>query len=443
MAPPTGTRLVKNCIFYSDPGLWSPKNFTITNCYFGDGIACSPDNPFWASFDGNFVCKTQASESVVLGDITNCFLLADPSPPSTPISFFLLGENADSNVTGNVCQSVGPTSWINYWFGETEGAGPDRTYTFKNNIILAPQGGGSMPLGGLDSNTSVTYTDYTVAEHNTICTNGMSSMNEGVVVGAKANTVLSLKSNIFYNANGVAGNYAFNNMSPTPTLDAMPAANADYNGWFGLSTVPIGTWNDIADGTVYNSPMSGSTPPGVHDVANVNPQFLDPTRDLQSWDASLGGPGTIASALARIQQDPTLTKSSLLPYIQTGFAPTNPAYKGTAADGGDIGAVPVVVPAQSSLIGIPASPNVSPSLQASQNVSQSVTFSVGAGAGGGAAAITIQTQKAVVQKKVSPAKPTVAQASPSSQAGVRTRNVPFKASRFRLLQSVSSLSTED
>lgn len=86
--------------------------------------------------------------------------------------------------------------------------------------------------------------------------------------------------------------------------------------------------------------MSGATRPGVHDQANVNPQFTDPTRNLQTWDASLGGPGTIASALGRIQHDPTLTNASLLPYIRNGFAPTNPAYKGTAADGGDIGAVP-------------------------------------------------------------------------------------------------------
>ena len=113
---------------------------------------------------------------------------------------------------------------------------------------------------------------------------------------------------------------------------------ADYNAWMGLATVPAGTWNDAADGTIYNTPLSVT--PGVHDIPNVNPDFVDPTRSLQTWDAMLGGPGTLASALARIQADPTLTTTSLLPWVKAGYAPTNPALDGTGSDGTYIGAVP-------------------------------------------------------------------------------------------------------
>ena len=58
------------------------------------------------------------------------------------------------------------------------------------------------------------------------------------------------------------------------------------NCWDGFSTVSgspnpwAGVTGDtgVEVGTVYNSPMSGSVVPGAGDLANVDPQFLDPTR---------------------------------------------------------------------------------------------------------------------------------------------------------------------
>ena len=135
------------------------------------------------------------------------------------------------------------------------------------------------------------------------------------------------------------------------------------------STVPAGTWKiDPADGTVYPTPITGTTPPGVHDQTNVNPDFTDPTRNLQSWDAWLGGPGTVAGALALLQQNPALTDSSLLPYIQTGFAPTNPAYHGTGLGGTDIGAVPANV--QNTML---TSQSLTPSTDTVRIASQSLS----------------------------------------------------------------------
>jgi hypothetical protein len=47
----------------------------------------------------------------------------------------------------------------------------------------------------------------------------------------------------------------------------------------------------------------------------------------------------VADALTYLKADPTLTYTSLIPYVRAGFAPRNPALHGTAHDGGDIGAV--------------------------------------------------------------------------------------------------------
>jgi len=97
---------------------------------------------------------------------------------------------------------------------------------------------------------------------------------------------------------------------------------------------------NASDNTIYNSPMTGTTPPGVHDVANVFPNFMDPTRNLFTWDASLHGAGTAASAVARIKANLSLTKTSLIPYIRAGFTlPNGSPYLNAGHDGQNIGAV--------------------------------------------------------------------------------------------------------
>jgi hypothetical protein len=71
----------------------------------------------------------------------------------------------------------------------------------------------------------------------------------------------------------------------------------------------------------------------------ADPQLVDPERDVAKWDLSLGGPGTEDSAYARLFVDPTLTRTSLIPYLKAGFAPTNAALATAAHDGGTIGAM--------------------------------------------------------------------------------------------------------
>jgi hypothetical protein len=138
----------------------------------------------------------------------------------------------------------------------------------------------------------------------------------------------------------------------------MTAGQTTNNAYTSLATVPAGTWNDVADGTVYNTPMSGTTAPGANDIKlgsisdarTQGPMFLDPSRRLEAWDASLGGPGTVAHALAQLQvaynpsspaYDSRYTTAALIAWVRAGFAPTDTALKGAAHDGTDIGAIPV------------------------------------------------------------------------------------------------------
>ena len=130
-------------------------------------------------------------------------------------------------------------------------------------------------------------------------------------------------------------------------VDGIQAPVCSYNAYYGLKAVPANTFNSTPssnygctcqDGTVYDVPMSGSTPPGAHDIAlGSAPTFVDNTRNLASWDLHVGGPGTQTHALVMIQANIALVKSSLLPYIFAGWMTTTASLQNAGSDGVTIG----------------------------------------------------------------------------------------------------------
>ncbi len=116
---------------------------------------------------------------------------------------------------------------------------------------------------------------------------------------------------------------------------------ADYNGGYGF---PGGAT------TPANKYLAGSTPTqisglGVHDLS-INPEYADQTRAFATWDASLGGPGTAAHAIAEMLKfldadyNSAYTRTAAKAWIGAGFVPTGAgatAYNGTGAGGSDIG----------------------------------------------------------------------------------------------------------
>jgi hypothetical protein len=85
----------------------------------------------------------------------------------------------------------------------------------------------------------------------------------------------------------------------------------------------------------------------------VNPSFVDNTRTIMSWNVTQGGTADEWAAMTRLAATPSLIASSLLPYLQGGWLPTNTALKGTGFGGLDVGAVPfAAVKAIGHLIGV-------------------------------------------------------------------------------------------
>jgi hypothetical protein len=134
----------------------------------------------------------------------------------------------------------------------------------------------------------------------------------------------------------------------------------DYNAWFNIAPVGVVYYHVSFDPPLVEGLDTGF---GGHEAAlSVDPRFADPARSLKGWDASLGGPGTVAGAAAGLLlmngydatgrgQNPSLipagyTPSALVAWVREGFSPTNPALAGAGdpADGQpapDIGAMPV------------------------------------------------------------------------------------------------------
>jgi hypothetical protein len=215
------------------------------------------------------------------------------------------------------------------------------TYDISTNIVLPNASGVDTTccLITMFSNTNASAVVNCL--HNTVCIGLQSAfqIDEGGHAQA-AGTLGSVKSNAVWSPRayteyptGLAGFIILDDgdLPGSAVTDVCAPANADYNGRFNMQAGGTGT----VGGNCYGYRVS--TNPGTHDVTG-DPQFLAPTRNIDTWDATLGGSGTWSAALARMQAAPS-TIAAALTYIKAGFAPQNAAYIGTAHDGGNIGAV--------------------------------------------------------------------------------------------------------
>ena len=340
-----GARLMDGCVFFVGQPYWGTQgSWTVTHNYFDQNIQGNTGQPGWVSFDGNFVRVQVNLEVSPGGSMTNSFFLVDGL---TQFSGFLANRaTASTSYSGNIVQATAMTDDTgSRLFMTSEAGSVTRTFTYTNNISLKSDAG-DVSSGSIlyDADTiGDSFDKYSDYRHNTQYIGNA----PGMVCGATGHPVfthhlLNFKDNIFWSdtTSGHAG-HAIDNGADSGSIQADPVApaNCDYNGTFNVATVAGGTWaspNNFGNGTVYNIPLSAA--PGVHDVSGT-PNFVDSTRRLQTWSTAQGGAGTVADALARIQANPALTKSSLIPHIRAGFTPTTSAYVNSASDGTNRGAV--------------------------------------------------------------------------------------------------------
>lgn len=142
-------------------------------------------------------------------------------------------------------------------------------------------------------------------------------------------------------------------------------ASFHHNATFGGISGSDGIGYAATSGTIFSG-----TAPGANDVVlSANP-CVDIFRTLATWDASLGGPGTTANALAELAKrydftvsaDPDYTLDALRTYLFAGAAVTDAALNGAASDSGVIGAGEFVETVHESVVGVVGGGSVTPAV---------------------------------------------------------------------------------
>ncbi|MBA3708259.1 MAG: hypothetical protein H0W83_05520 [Planctomycetes bacterium] len=323
---------IVDSVFDLPATLYCAQKAVITGNFFNENLGLT--NTPMPRFDGNLVRNGVHRDLNWYGDITNSYVLHDHTVPN-PHSLSLRGGR-DQLVDGVIFEYSG-----------TDGQGdmviPDAaqqptTATIRHCIVLPNSGGqhaGTLFSGGGGINNTI------VCEHNTF----VASDEPGTVLGetylGHQGMVGSFRSNICWSR--VRGPLTFLVHQYSQVPDLISAANVACN--LGFNLLPG------ANGHGYDVHAVGAF--GDKDLPfDTDPRFVDPDRNIPTWYRSIRGrstgsdAGDRAAALAELKKrndptgyDPAFSIEALMRYVRAGFAPQNPALKGTAHDGTDVGAV--------------------------------------------------------------------------------------------------------
>jgi hypothetical protein len=351
-AKTSGTREILRHVFLGHPQFHSARDVLLKHIVFDQYFEGNDDAAVW-DFQFNFVRKSDGQETLMSGGATSSFWLNDGTvaPNCCHVS------RVDSTYHGNLFQKTADASTTDFCIALTEGGSQNRTITATNNVVLKSSAGGSSgPLSAAFNNGSGSFNPTLIATHNTVWVPpGGPAIGVFALSGQRVDEMTSCKSNLFVRAGGsVTGTFAIkqdnSGIYSAALTDSVSASACDYNGLFGMDTVPAGTWTGtsgdtgVEDGTAYDSPMSGASVPGSHDVIGSNPQFVNGDVGLEDWAVAQGSvagtdSGKRDDAFSYLQADPTLIETSLIPFFEAALKVQNIAYMDAGHDGVTIGAM--------------------------------------------------------------------------------------------------------
>lgn len=327
----SGTRTLDDCVFDKQVHGYQFLGFVVDDNLFCETVDCTVGA--WLSADGNMFLK---NDNALPGSLSNSYFLYDgatdnphfmqPNPAGDCTYTGLIFEAPDAVNTSDCGDCISMVS-----------PGSVMTFTIQNCLVLPAAGGRtSGTLFSALGNANVRI----AANHNTwyLTANDPTARFPAMgVVGETFNTnagqVTSFKSNLAC-SNSARNAYMYDNINGSPNTDTVTAANANYNNMYNLAAGSAGKG--------YDAPFTGS--PGANDL-NVNPNFVDPTRNAAKWDLSIGGAGTEANAIVELKKrnatgyNSNYTIANLVAYVRDGFKPTNVLLRNAGHDGVTIGAL--------------------------------------------------------------------------------------------------------
>ncbi len=249
---------------------------------------------------------------------------------------------ADSNMTSFQGNVIEVTAVGDGGDGILFGSAFVGTATIKNNIVLA--GSDFTFINNIGASATGTINYY----HNTnvVTTTATNNVTDNYPLMVKSQVIdwggtLNIESNINHFRAGTGVTRSAGIMLANTTADQIDVA--DYN----VFSTP-----DVANEYV-NVNITGHTYPdagfGGSDLV-IDSKFVDDSRNIASWDASLGGPGTVTNAYTELLKynstsfNSDYTVSNLIAFIQAGLAPQEILLKDAGHDGVTPGAVEYVSP---------------------------------------------------------------------------------------------------
>jgi hypothetical protein len=331
----TGVRLMQGCVF--DKVVWNTwLDWTVTDTVFTGGIGVSGTTAL-ATFSGNLLEWPTNYDQQIRGDVVDTYCFAN----HTETNPHYLQLEATGTVRGCIFEYLGTAANGDCVMPGTPGA--PVTITIENCIGLPNAGNGSPGSHfSLLGNANVTL----VSRHNTWFVGNKAGGIIGETYTGHAGMVTQYRDNLFWDT--AATNYKLLNGSGT-AVDQVAASAIHHNA--GYNVLLPGS-----NGKGYHGLVLSSGAPGASDVDGVDPQFVDPARDVQKWDASIaGGAGSVAHALAELKKknEPGYNVAyhiaGLLAYVKAGFVPQATAYQAASdvvtGSNGWIGAMEGMPPA--------------------------------------------------------------------------------------------------
>lgn len=344
----TGTREVSGNVFDRGLHFQNWDNGDCDNNIFLRGFTSGGFNLAWNSFKGNIYHWVDSAEPAFHGLPDSNYFIKNQSPANGNPAF--ISVHLTTGCVDCLFEDISGSGYEGGGIRILSNPASPRTYTITGNIMVYNPNGSFGKLVGLHGGSNVTVE----IEHNTAISGSSSGSNAnghetgilayGETYAGHAGMISSLRGNLAYRLASITNEGYLcqqegQTTTPTDVIDV-----ADYNGKWNLSAGSAGLPNGYYKRNMTAAMFTASTP-GANDV-NGDPEFVDYTRNLAKWDASLGGPGTAVNALAELAKANTSTHNSaynvadLMEYIRDGVRPTNPAFETAGPGGTVIGAVP-------------------------------------------------------------------------------------------------------